>query len=1548
LRIKRLTVFLILFSLIGTYSIYAKGLEDTTLRVPVVGAAGDTVPLIFKVSDSEYMSLEFDQTNQFMLGNVYIKFLPSFKSHLISTEIVNVSEQVNWPNPAKYERNSEYITQLYGLLAKKYGDYTLSEAISLAIPGYVGNALQDEGEDPDEKEEQLKSAYLLLRMFIDIEVCSLEDPAIKTAHDTLYTKLSTYFGTEEIMSDETLTNTRALKLYAQELPDPDEDPTAYWLSLARNDILYRKELSSTSPTTNRKLSDEDNLDNTDAAKIYAAFHATTWSYPTTDILEAIGSDYSVDTTPAQDTTLSDAYNSVKDSFKEYLNSNQSVVEGQSYLDMMRTFDMRTKMLYATTNLGNSVAPLTDEIDGWYKTRHANTYHENVLPAVLEVDVDSCCNLTAYKYLLYTLSELEWFTEAYIPAIAPKVLSANLTTAATDAEKFAVKHVYDGIEFIRRHDDSVYTWWTKKIPYQVDGEQKEASLQDIYQKLKDSGAFNAEEYYNVESIDAPFAKFFSTDDYQLSEYIMKGMIQSSTYIPMSTNVYSSDCLRAFDDEEFLEDFHYKFGMHRKALYMDNNVDAAVDTYNTGRMGELSVCRLKDLLTPERDIVLYVDDNFYNISELAELQDKAYSRIDNTEGEGDGMVTFKEWFTNLFSYNIVQIAKTAEVDKYLDKIQEKTAKYTEDVSKDKSNYFLDKDTIKKTLEEEEYSVMKSFAVLSGIYRDDKVYKMEQEQSVVDTPVFISSPYLAEVNNCKTYDKKSLYNYMLLKNLQAEVPIDYTFNVDLNSPVYMDIYGNILTESGVVVIPAASNATLHSSNYVPLTAGFLALYGKEFALPNEYENCTSILSDLFYLDDKTNTWQLQAATLEGTTVDISRLSSASASTLTAIKKDYEYNASTEGYIPFKPKLHHILEVMRGAPIEYIDKVTEGLTSSEGHSAIGIHMASRFEDLLKQITPSEQNLLVSVPNIAFLPGIEAIILLIVKIILVIMIIIMLVTIYTDIVSYRLSVNTFFKCVWTVILVTVTVTSIPLLFELTYTQANKALLQDEAATITMLNLEKRESGVEVGVTEVNTPELSTSMYLRLDSISLDWGKMIEGAIRAQTFETVEDVYADAVSESLVSNKSGIEVLNADVMYNVDTLFDSSDVSYQPTFFYLYQVSDEDTFASFYTPYYLFLDTLISRVNTYNANVNSYSFNTKTQRGGRIKSLGLITDYFTSTEFMEDSSDILGIAPMYGTTAEVLGTTVYEETDLEAIQECAWYNKNVLEHGVIDRYKRLDTYLRDFVNDNKDLLGKVSDETFLKVMALSAAIKYNQLFSIPVANAFEIHNISNDDILRLSVTDRSVVLQNSPLSYARFVYEVGSTPGVIVAAVLSVILTISSILKPLLSVFLFCLVFISLFVHKIVLRKKNRSLLGYVKLLCVVAGINLLYAVLLKCTLYIPRLGFTPTVNIAIQIVLQVVYLSLMLSVSAIVTKDWRELGYNKFREKETAIRENVLRLRDRTMRRFNMQPVAANNVYSDSAMTNVWQRPSDAQPQTDDPNRTRGANLLQALRDRQYRRNNR
>ena len=192
-----------------------------------------------------------------------------------------------------------------------------------------------------------------------------------------------------------------------------------------------------------------------------------------------------------------------------------------------------------------------------------------------------------------------------------------------------------------------------------------------------------------------------------------------------------------------------------------------------------------------------------------------------------------------------------------------------------------------------------------------------------------------------------------------------------------------------------------------------------------------------------------------------------------------------------------MRGAQIENIDKEIEGLNiSGSSINQAGVVAAAKLEELNSSLNMGGENTTISLPNLAFMPGFNYLALIVFKVVLLVIVFVNMAIIYMDAVSESLNLGTLWKCLQALVITMLTVLTIPMIFEATYYQSNRALLQNESTLISMLNLEKKESGVEIGVTEVKEPELSTELYLKLESIEIPWYELFYNAVYTDTYNT--------------------------------------------------------------------------------------------------------------------------------------------------------------------------------------------------------------------------------------------------------------------------------------------------------------------------------------------------------------------------------------------------------------------------------------------------------------------
>lgn len=1139
------------------------------------------------------------------------------------------------------------------------------------------------------------------------------------------------------------------------------------------------------------------------------------------------------------------------------------------------------------------------------------------------------NPMVLPYLLNTVWEMPYLT---------KYLGEPLNEAINNSTILSRQNLYDGLCGIKRAVDELGMPVMQRLWEMDFGDDTLTyrSLKAMYEACQNDDKIKAEQGKAKTDLSTgkPMADFIL--DYQkgiLSENYVKAIAYTSSMVPMKTNVYS-DTWRATMDEEVKQQFYDLWGFHRKALFKDRTTGAGEKYYTTHKKskGDLTLCTLRDLLNSNGDIVLYLDDNFYNVAALKEnLGINPTYGNEETSSDDSAQEESKPWYSTLgsaieeaFNASLENVLKTGANTNYsltyykmMDKISGSHTYYPEADdqnigNKDSSvmpsgkiNYYL------KYGEEgsKVYSPLQSYAVVSSIYRDGELFNMANSE-VKQRPVFISSRTAPYAKGASEEQRMVIYNYALVKNLKASMPVGYSGNLDMDCPLYMDILGDIVTESGTVVIPAVSNATImnHKNfNESMWGAGLFTVYGLDYQIPvkdDDSQTIGPVIAGIFEPDDSGKHYVPVARTLgDDYTVDMSRLSATSKNTMQVL---YErtYNdldgsrASGNPLYDFDSFFQICMEVLRGAPIENIDKDAEGLSTSSRIDRAGIVAAAKLEELNKSLGTDGENTTIALPNLAFMNGFNYIALIAFKLILLAVLVVNMVTVYYDTVSESLTLGTFGKCLWAMVLTTAIIVTVPAVFDVTYYQANKTLLQNETSYLSMLNLEKRESGVEIGVTEIKDPDSKTDVYIKLEDIDIPWYDLFYNSVHTDSYNSLNKMYETYAEEhSTIGKREDVQIKNDGVYIGTLDVFDSTSIdvdmsSSDANKVTLAQTASTSTSTfSFYSPYYAILDALVANVNYFNshplgddeqgASQGWYSYTTKTQKGGKIKTMGLIEPYLTSSRFMEDDmKDQLGLKAIYAADTEYnylpdpATANLYSSRNKNAMLSSYWYPMGMTHTEVEKRIAYLTKEARAFVADNKDLLGKISDETFLKVMALDIALKHNRIIGAAHASAYEIANLSSDDLIRLSAAKRGEVMINSALSYPRFIYTVGGTPSILVAAMLSMVMWVSGIVKPLLVIVAFLAIFVSVFIFKICMRKPGVSLYGYLLTTLMLCGTNILYAVLLKLSLYLPSLGLTTFMCLIIQIIVQIVYMVILLQVVWTAFRDWRDLGFTRYAEK--------------------------------------------------------------------------
>src|SRR5699024_675308 len=105
-------------------------------------------------------------------------------------------------------------------------------------------------------------------------------------------------------------------------------------------------------------------------------------------------------------------------------------------------------------------------------------------------------------------------------------------------------------------------------------------------------------------------------------------------------------------------------------------------------------------------------------------------------------------------------------------------------------------------------------------------------------------------------------------------------------------------------------------------------------------------------------------------------------------------------------------GAPIEHINKDFEGLNLSHRVTKNGLVIAEKLEFLVNALSAKGTNTTLSIPNPAYMDGIEYVVFFAFKILILAILVIWMVTIYADAVGGGVNFRTGAKCLGAVLLV--------------------------------------------------------------------------------------------------------------------------------------------------------------------------------------------------------------------------------------------------------------------------------------------------------------------------------------------------------------------------------------------------------------------------------------------------------------------------------------------------------------------------------------------------------
>ena len=111
-----------------------------------------------------------------------------------------------------------------------------------------------------------------------------------------------------------------------------------------------------------------------------------------------------------------------------------------------------------------------------------------------------------------------------------------------------------------------------------------------------------------------------------------------------------------------------------------------------------------------------------------------------------------------------------------------------------------------------------------------------------------------------------------------------------------------------------------------------------------------------------------------------------------------------------------------------------------------------------------------------------------------------------------------------------------------------------------------------------------------------------------------------------------------------------------------------------------------------------------MRTKGLIEAYFTSKYFMKESQDVLGFKNIYHLDTTLIEASAFTESNLEDMSYSLWYVER--SEDTLRKYiDILDEKARAYIANNRELIGKVSDDHF-----------YNYIHSLCQSVDLKLHN----------------------------------------------------------------------------------------------------------------------------------------------------------------------------------------------------------------------------------------
>jgi hypothetical protein len=737
--------------------------------------------------------------------------------------------------------------------------------------------------------------------------------------------------------------------------------------------------------------------------------------------------------------------------------------------------------------------------------------------------------------------------------------------------------------------------------------------DAFEALRKSPVLYGTGYTGGATIDNPLGVFYSVQGQEMSEKWNIGFANSALYVPMVTNLYDASVYEYANtiDVEWIPEFMYKYGFHRKALYISTDPNIVVNNkLNKSSNNGMVIATLNDLLNYDRDIQLYIDTGFYNAEQVAEAINKVdyatlyqytheqdininvtdEAALENIKDQASGAspTLYNEETNNFIDETLNLDTKTLlkddDVASYSNDIAKNVTHLGQTIDDNKSlydgyvlsaNYLTGKDNVFSYYN---YTPMLSYGIVSAIYRDVDIFNELAGISKKNRVVFESSKNILYTEGSNRQDWISYMNYIQLSNLEKQMNVNVETKLDLESPIFIDIFGNILTESGFVIIPAASNATLCQDTWTPYTIGFGTymsagmneviaedlpkdtyqwLTNTALEVETEENDETSELESFnldmmgtgtkggWFVSTRKGTLQLKNVYLESyglqALVNWSTLNANSDIIQNVFWNNAFFNKAVKMYS--NRTINMVTEVLRGAPIENINYEEEGITGVVSDDA-GIIIAYALDALIENITGDTKNFvnsMTTMPNLALVEYLKYVIYFSLKILLAVGIIAVLLMMFRAGVKNRLGFSAVIKLALTAIIVISAIYILPNSIAWSYDNANANLLSSEAGEILLYNTMRKAEGQQIGITKVDKIDEDTELLVKVDDIDLSWSNILTKAILTNEYTSFEDLFEDAMKDTPYYQMSGVVQKGSSVYMDVQTILDSTAIAYNKT-----------------------------------------------------------------------------------------------------------------------------------------------------------------------------------------------------------------------------------------------------------------------------------------------------------------------------------------------------------------------------------------------------------------------